>query len=268
LTGAHWGLVEPLLPAPFAEGRAEKHLRREVVGAILYLVRTGCAWRQLPRAFAAHEQTVYWHFKQWRADGTVDRIYDGLREAVRDVAGRDPAASAGSSIDVQSVKGPDTVEAATRDYDAGKGTNGRKRHVAVDALGLLVVVMLTAASVQDRHAAGRLLDRVRFGMPSMALVFADGGYTARLITYARQVLRTTVEVVAMPEGQRGFPVLPRRWVVERTLAWLVRCRRPACDYERLPQHAEAMVKWAMMGLMTRRLAPAGGRGPSEANQTA
>lgn len=266
LTDAQWALVEPLLPAPPVEGRAERHPRREIVNAVLYVVRTGCAWRQLPRDFPPW-QTVYWHFRRWRADGTVDRLHDRLRDAVRDAADRDPAASAGI-IDAQSVKGADTVEAATRGYDAGKRTNGRKRHVTVDTLGLVVVVMVTAASVQDRNAAVRLLDRARTAMPSLALVWADGGYTGRLIGYARQVLRIAVEVVAKPEGQRGFAVLPRRWVVERTFAWLVRCRRLACDYERLPEHSEAMVKWAMIGLMTRRLAPAGGRRPWEPNRTA
>jgi len=122
--------------------------------------------------------------------------------------------------------------------------------------------------VQDGTAAVGLLDRVRFAMPSMALVFADGGYTGRLIAYARQVLRIAVEVVAKPEGQRGFAVLPRRWVVERTFAWLVRWRRLDRDYERLPEHAEAMVKWAMVGLMARRLAPGNGRRPWQPNQAA
>lgn len=266
LTDAQWALIEPLLPAPTTEGRPEKHPRREIVNAILYVCRTGCAYRQLPRDFP-HWRTVYGYFAAWQADGTLDRVHDRLRAAVRDAAGRGPAVSAGI-IDAQSVKGADTVEAATRGYDAGKRTNGRKRHVTVDTLGLLVCVMVTAANVQDRNAAGRLLDRAKTAMPSLALVWADGGYTGRLIAYARQALRIAVEIVAKPEGQRGFAVLPRRWVVERTFAWLVRCRRLACDYERLPEHSEAMVKWAMIGLMTRRLAPTGGRRPWEPNRAA
>jgi transposase len=222
--------------------------------------------RQLPRDFPPWE-TVYRYFAAWSADGTLDGVHDRLRDQVRDAAGRDPAASAGI-IDAQSVTGADTVGAATRGYDAGKRTNGRKRHIAVDTLGLLVMVTVTAASVQDRTAAAGLLDRVRFAMPSMVTVFADGGYTGRLVAYARQVLRIAVEVVAKPEGQRGFAVLPRRWVVERTFAWLVRWRRLDRDYERLPQHAEAMVKWAMVGLMARRLAPGNGRRPWQPNQAA
>jgi transposase len=139
--------------------------------------------------------------------------------------------------------------------------NGRKRHVAVDTLGLLLAIVVTAACVQDRDGGRLVLDRLRFRMPSVALVFADGGYAGRLVTWARQVLHVVVEVVRKPQEQRGFAVLPRRWVVERTLAWLMRCRRLVRDYERLPESHEAMVKWAMIGLMVRRLAPEDGRRP-------
>jgi len=169
--------------------------------------------------------------------------------------------SSAGSVDSQSVKGADTVGAASRGYDAGKKINGRKRHIVVDTLGLLLVVLVTAASVQDRDGGAQVLDRARMAMPSLALVFADGGYAGRLVRWARRVLRTVVEIVRKPAGQRGFAVLPRRWVVERTLAWLTAHRRLARDYERLPEHAEAWVKWAMIGLMTRRLAPAPGRKP-------
>lgn len=131
----------------------------------------------------------------------------------------------------------------------------------VDTLGLLLVVLVTAASVQDRDGGRRLLDRLRFAMPSVALVFADGGYAARLVTWAKRVLRVIVQIVRKPEGQRGFAVLPRRWVVQRTLSWLMRCRRLVRDYERLPDSHEAMVKWAMIGLMVRRLAPDTARRP-------
>lgn len=259
LTDQQWALVEPLLPPPRVGGRPEKHPRRELVNAILYLVRTGCSWRQLPTDFPPWE-TVYWHFARWHAAGLVDRLHDALRDQVRDADGRDPMVSAGI-VDAQSVKGADTVSSATRGYDAGKKVNGRKRHVVVDTLGLLLVVMVTAASVQDRDGGARALERLRFRMPSVALVWADGGYAGRLVGYARQVLRLTVEIVRKNEGQRTFEVLPRRWVVERTLSWISRCRRLDHDYERLPEHSEAMVKWAMIGLMTRRLAPDPSRRP-------
>jgi transposase len=259
LTDEQWRLIEPLLPPPAAAGRREKHPRREIVNAILYVVRTGCAWRLLPREYPPW-QTVFWYFRRWRADGSLDRLHDAVRDRLRDAAGRDPMASAGI-VDAQSVRGADTVSSASRGYDAGKQVNGRKRHVVVDTLGLLLVVLVTAASVQDRAGGARVLERLRFQMPSLAVVWADGGYAGRLVASARQVLRVSVDIVRKKEGQRTFEVLPRRWVVERTLSWISRCRRLAHDYERLPEHSEAMVKWAMIGLMSRRLAPTPGRRP-------
>ena len=259
LTDKQWTLLEPLLPPPSTTGRREKHPRREVLNAIFYLVRTGCSWRQLPLDFPPW-QTVYWYFKRWNADGAVDRLHDALRDQLRDDNDRDPMPSA-AIVDAQSVKGADTVGAASRGYDAGKKVNGRKRHIIVDTTGLLLVVMVTAASVQDRDGGARALERLRFVMPSVATVWADGGYAGRLVEYARRVLRVVVTIVRKQEGQVGFAVLPRRWVVERTLSWISRCRRLAHDYERLPEHSEAMIKWAMIGLMTRRLAPNQGRQP-------
>ncbi len=261
MTDAQWELVSALLPPARANnmGRPLKHPRREIVNAILYAARTGCSWRQLPGDLPPWA-TVYDYFATWRADGTVDRIHDRLRDAVRDAAGRDPMTS-GGVVDSQSVKAADTVGAASRGYDAGKKINGRKRHIVVDTLGLLLVVLVTAASVQDRDGGLRVLDRAKMAMPSLALVFADGGYAGRLVAWARQIPRIVLDIVRKPEGQHGFAVLPRRWVVERTLAWLTAHRRLARDYERLPEHSEAWVKWAMIGLMTRRLAPAPGRQP-------
>jgi transposase len=254
LTDEQWRLIEPLLPPPATAGRREKHPRRETVNAILYVVRTGCAWRLLPREFPPW-QTVFWYVKRWRADGGLDRLHDAVRDRLRDADGRDPMASV-AILDAQSVTGADTVGRATRGYDGGKKVNGRKRHIVVDTLGLLLVVLVTAASVQDRDGGARVLDRLRFAMPSVAVVWADGGHAGRLVAYARELLRVTVDIVRKREGQRTFEVLPRRWVVERTLSWISRCRRLAHDYERLPEHSEAMVKWAMVGLMARRLAPA------------
>lgn len=259
LTDAQWALIDPLLPSPSTIGRPEKHDRREIVNAILYLDRAGCAWRLLPKCFPPWE-TVYWHWARWKADGTVDRLHDALRDKLRDAQGRDPMAS-GGIVDSQSVKGGDTVGGGTRGFDAGKRINGRKRHVVVDTLGLLLAIVVTAASVQDRDGGKLVLERLRFTMPSVAVVFADGGYAGRLVDWARRVLRIALEIVRKPEGQQGFAVLPRRWVVERTLAWLMRCRRLVRDYERLPESHETHVKWAMIGLMVRRLAPDGQRRP-------
>jgi len=255
LTDAQWALVEPLLSAAKPGGRHEAHPRREVVNAILYLLRTGCSWRQLPKDFPPWE-TVYWHFKRWRDDGSLDT----LRERVREAEGRDAQPTA-AIIDAQSVKGADTVGRATRGYDAGKKTNGRKRHIVVDTIGLLVIVLVTAANVQDRDGAQPALAAVRKAFPTISLVWADGGYAGKLVEWAKQTARIVLEIVRKPEGQRTFEVLPRRWVVERTLSWITKCRRLDHDYERLTKTSVAMVEWAMVGVMTRRLAPTPGRQP-------
>ncbi len=259
LTDAQWALVEPLLSSAGTGGRPESHPRREVVNAILYLVRTGCSWRQLPKDFPPWA-TAYWHFARWRDDGSLDRVHDALRDAVRRVEGRDEQPTA-AIIDAQSVKGADTVSAATRGYDAGKKVNGRKRHVVVDTIGLLLLVMVSTASIQDRDGARPVLEAMAVMHPTVRLVWADGGYAGKLIEWAKTVARIVLEIVKKADGQHGFEVLPRRWVVERTLSWITRCRRLDRDYERLPASSEAMIKWAMIGLMTRRLSPAPGRRP-------
>lgn len=264
LTDEQWALIEPMVPVK-PGGRLAKYPRRRIVEAILYLDRTGCSWRSLPHDFPPWD-TVYWYFQRWNAEGTTDRIHDALRAAVRDAAGRDPMASAGI-VDSQSVKGADTVGADSRGYDAGKKINGRKRHIVTDTLGMLVVVLVTTAALQDRDGGRLVLGRARMAMPSIVLVWADGGYAGKLVAFAAFYLRIAVKIVRKPPGQRTFEVLPRRWVIERTQSWLMRCRRLARDYERLPEHSEAMVKWAMIGLMTRRLAPGTGRRPWQPNTT-
>jgi transposase len=259
LTDAQWALVEPLLSPARLGGRPEAHRRREVVNAILYLLRTGCSWRQMPKDFPPWE-TVYWHFARWRDDGSLETLHDTLRERVREAEGRKAKPTA-AIIDAQSVKGADTVGAATRGYDAGKKTNGRKRHIVVDTIGMLVIVVVSAASVQDRDGARPALAALRKTFPTISLVWADGGYAGKLVEWAKQTMRLALEIVRKPEGQRTFEVLPRRWVVERTISWIVKCRRLDHDYERLTETSVAMVKWAMIGLMTRRLAPTPGRQP-------
>ena len=262
LTDRQWKLIERLLPEPPAgpAGRPVKHCKREVVNAILYLTRTGCAWRMLPKDFPPW-QTVYWYFRAWREDGTLDRLHDALREQVRAKReGRDAEPSAGT-VDSQSVKGADTVSKATRGYAAGKKINGRKRHIVSDTLGLLLVVMVSAASIQDRDGGRGVLKLLRSLLPGVRHVFADGGYQGKLIAIAKSAWGIVVEVVKKPAEQIGFAVLPRRWVVERTFAWLLRWRRLVRDYERLPASHEAFVKWAMVGLMLNRLAPPPGPKP-------
>jgi transposase len=272
LTDAQWALIEPLVPAHSTRGKGTrggrplKYSRRRIVDAILYVDRTGCSWRQLPHDFPPWE-TVYFYFQRWAADGTTDRVHVALRDAVRDAAGRDPMASAGA-VDSQTVSGAATVGKASRGYDAGKKINGRKRHLVVDTMGLLIVVLVTAASVQDRDGGVRVLDRAKTAMPSLVHIWADAAYSRRVQDFATRALRIAVQVVAKLVGQAGFVPLPRRWVVERTHAWITGHRRMARDYERLPIHSEAMIKWAMIGLMTRRLAPAPGRRPWQPRRAA
>ncbi len=231
LTGEQWALIEPMMQVK-PGGRPAEYARRRIVDAILYVDRTGCTWRMLPHNFPPW-QTVYWYFKQWNDEGTTDRIHDALRDATRDASGQDPIASAGI-VDAQSVKGADTVGADTRGYDAGKRTNGCKRHIVTDTLRRLVVVLVTTSSLKDRDGSRLVLDKATMRMPSIVLVWADGGYAGKLVAFARYYLRIAVEVVRKPKGQRTFEVLPRRWVVERTLSWISRCRRLSKDYERLP----------------------------------
>ena len=250
LTDAQWKLVEPLLPSdpPRAPGgRPPLHDKREIVNAILYQVRAGGSWRMLPKDLPAW-QTVYGYFRDWGRDGTLDRIHDALRERVRSKQEeRNPTPSAGIA-DSQSVKGADTVSAATRGYDAGKKINGRKRHIVVDTIGLLLVVMVTAAWSRIATAGG-----------------ASSRRCTQLVAVAKSAWGIVVEVVKKPAEQIGFAVLPRRWVVERTFSWLMRFRRLARDYERLPAIHEAMVKWAMIALMLNRLAPPSRGLPSAPN---
>jgi transposase len=256
LSDGEWSLIEPLLPAPRwggpAGGRPEAHPRREIVNAIRYLVRSGCAWRQLP-ADLPPWQTVYDHFHRWQADGTTSRIHDALHARARLAAGRDPEPTA-AVIDSQSVRAADTVPKASRGWDNAKKVNGRKRHIAVDTLGLLLAVVITPACVQDRDAARPLLWNLRRGRHRVRLAWADAGYQAGRLTAWAAALRVTVQIVRKPDDLHTFQVLPRRWVVERTFAWISKYRRTVRDYERLPAHHEAMIQWAMIAIMARRLA--------------
>jgi transposase len=250
LTDAQWEIVEAMLPLPKWLGRPFKHDRRDIVDAILYVVRTGCAWRYLPVDFPPW-QTVYGHFKQFNERGTTERILDELREQVRIAHGRDPEPTAGI-IDSQSVKGADTVGAHSRGYDAGKKINGRKRFIVTDTLGLLVVVCVMAASWQDRDGGKTALLSTYVATP-IRHVFADSGFAGRLVDWATARLRMTLDIVRKPAEQRGFAVHPRRWVVERTLSWLTAHRRLARDYERDPAVSEHMIRWAAIGGMLTRL---------------
>ena len=258
MSEAEWAVCEPLLPAPAwlagRGGRPASRCMRDIVDAIRYLTHNGPVWRALPADFPP-PGTVYWWADKWQADGSAERMHDDLRDRVRITAGRQAAPTA-AIIDSQSVKGSEMISRTRRGYDAGKKINGTKRHIAVDALGLLLTVLVTAASVQDRDAARPLLWNLRKAFPGVKLAWADGGYAGKLVTWARTRLKPklTLEIVKRPDDLHTFKVLPRRWVVERTLSWITRHRRTVRDYERLAARHETYVYWAMIIVMTRRLA--------------
>jgi putative transposase len=250
LTDAEWNLVCYCFPKPSKFGRPRKHEIRELLNAILYLVKTACQWRNLPIHFARWG-TVYHYFRLWKRNGLWAAIHTHLREQVRLVEGRNRNASAGI-IDSQSVKSTETSD--ERGYDAGKKVNGRKRHIVVDTIGLLLWVMVLPAHIQDRDGAKQLLAAFFAKSPRRRVkhIWADGGYVGALLEYARKLWRCTIEIVKRSD-RHTFKVLPRRWVVERTFGWLGRYRRLNRDYERQAHTGETMVYLAMIRLMLARL---------------
>jgi transposase len=259
LTDAEWAVLEPLLPAPACltgrGGRPEKHHRRTMISAIFYAADNGCKWRNLPADFPPW-RTVYGFLRRWRGDRTLHDLVDDLRAIIRRAAGRKDKASAGI-IDAQSVheSAEGVVPSATSGYDQHKNVNGRKRHLLVDTLGLLIAVAVSPANVPDRDGAVVLLLRAGARGTRPALIWADHGYSGGIwIAWALDKLGTVIEIVEQAKGQKGFQVLPRRWVVERTNAWISRRRRCARDYERLVSQHEAMVQIAAIIQMTRRAA--------------
>ena len=259
MSNGEWAVIEPALPAPAWRqgrgGRPAEHCRRDIVDAIRYLVKEGIQWRAMPADFPPWP-TVYDYLDRWQASGATAAMHGELRRQCRIAAGR-AAEPTAAVIDSQSVKAAEEVAADSRGFDAGKKINGRKRHIAVDVTGLLLTVLVTAAGVQDRDGARPLLWNLARAFPAVTLAWADGGYAGKLVTWAKTKLRLTVQIVKRPEDLHTFQVLPRRWVVERTLAWITRCRRTVRDYERLPAHHEAMVYWPMIIIMGRRLARRG-----------
>lgn len=225
-----------------------------ILDSIFYVLRSGCPWRMMPRDLAPPDAAHRW-FTTWRKNGTWDVIHDELRRQVRVAAGREPEPTA-AVLDAQSIKSSEGGEC--RGFDIGKKTTGRKRHLVVDTMGPILVVMVTSASVNDRPGGRRILQRLAETFTTITLVWADGGYAnsidSTLVSWAKDKLGILLEIVKRTDDVKGFQVLPRRWVVERTLGWLVRNRRLARDYERLTANSEAMIKVAMIRLMTIRLA--------------
>lgn len=256
MTDAEWAAIRPLLPVPAwlagRDGQPEGYCHRQLMDAIRYLVAGGISWRAMPADFPAWGR-VYAFFRRWREHGLISEFHDRLRGKVREREGREAEPSAGI-IDAQSVKGAASVPTVSRGFDGGKKINGRKRHIVTDTLGLLLVVAVTAANIGDRDAAAGLLQRLHRLHRDITLVWADGGYTGGLVGWCRQKLALALEIVKRTDDVEGFVVLPRRWVVERTFAWLLSSRRLARDYETLPATSEAMIRWSMVTRMGRRLA--------------
>ena len=259
LTDEEWAQIEALVPAPKSgkgkRGRPVELDRRSLVNAIFYQVRAGGAWRLLPGDFPPW-QTVYGYYRKWSQDWTWTFIHDTLRDWVRKTTGRQVAPTA-AIIDSQSVKTPD--QAGERGYDAGKNVKGRKRHLAVDSLGLIMGLTITTADVQDRTAAKPLIENLvsRFGR--LQMIWADGGYLGPLVQWVKQLRpygRLKLEVVRRCDKAKGFHVLPKRWIVERTFGWFYKSRRLCRDYEVRADHSEAMLRICMIRIMIRRLAKA------------
>ena len=250
LTDTQWDYIKPLIPVAIPGGRPRSLDMRQVVNAMLYVVVGGIQWRMLPREYPKWP-SVYHYFARWRDSGDWQRIHDTLRALVRRQAGRHKHPSAGC-LDSQSVKR--AARPGPRGFDAGKQCAGRKRHVLVDTLGLLMVVVVTAASVQDRDGARLVLRHCGGACKKLRRVWVDGAYRGQLLAWAWQQVGLILQVVLRSDEARGFVVLPRRWVVERTFAWLNQARRLSKDYEELPATSEAMIQITMIRLMLRRLA--------------
>jgi len=253
LNDTQWSKIRPYLPAEAPTGRPREHGWRRILNGIFCVLQSGCSWRMLPRDLPPWK-TVYHYFRLWQKTGLWERLNRKLREKVRLHFGKKRRPSA-AILDSQSIK---TSEGGVEcGFDAGKQVTGRKRHTLVDTLGLLLKVIVTAGNVQDRDGAQCLLQEIGTEeevIKRLELIWADGSYRGALIAWVEDFFGWKLEIVEKQKDQAGFQILPKRWIVERTFAWLVRQRRLARDYERLPQTSEAFIYAAMIRLMIRRLA--------------
>jgi putative transposase len=252
MTDRQWQVVRQLLPKPAKRGR-KPICRRRVINAILYVARSGCQWRMLPREFP-NWSTVYGIFWRWRNDGTWERIHDALRAKARRAAGKKSTPTA-AIVDSQSIRTAEGGE--ERGYDAGKKITGRKRHIAVDTLGLLLAVVVHAADCQDQTGGWWVMEKLHEKFRRLKVVFGDAAYgRADLPAWVLGTFGWILQTVLRPVGLKGFVVLPKRWIVERTFAWLARYRRHGKDYEKTTASSEAFTYIAMISLMSKRLAKA------------